>query len=714
LFLKPYPYILGARDQGVYVNIGVNIAKTGSIIIQDPILKEMDYPTRSMFYKDFQFPGFFPSNENSGEIIPQFFYLYPVWIAIFYSIFGLELSLYITPIFGILATLGVFLLARTLFNDKIALIASLLLTLNFAQIWYAREPSTEILTQLLIFSGLATFILFDRNLSKYYGALSAFCFGEAFLTRITTVLLIPPIVLFFAYLRVKGELRKKHLYFIVPFSILSAHAIFTAFFISTWYTPYILNGILPFTLPPTDELLLASSLLFAAFIFLLDKFRNEISIRNVAKNQKFMPYLQFLAAFFIVIAFLYLYFMRPTEGVPDTYNLIKLSWYLNGLVGIILATIGLLLLLYKKPCREIYLFLGIALIYSAYFLINAQISLDHPFWIRRFLPVVIPSLLLCAAYSIYALTNLQIKKQPVGSILSSIILLILVVSSINSDSLIINHVEFKGVIGELEYLSNSTKDNSILLFGTDWTSFKLSTPMNYIFGKKSFIIQGENQSVFASQLNRWKDNYTIYAINLPDSLLKGMDQSGFIALPKGGRFLQTPLVGEGVNWAFPQNRTFNTLAYSIFELRDIKDISGDDYPIVIETCPGPNAVYLDGFYGCEYSDGHPFRWAKSKAFVKLITTINTSYILEVRINNSLKPSTVPNNNSLYINSCLLSQNLTQGDNSVTIPEECITSPFSTMLFISEEWVPSKLLGGGDERTLGTIIERIAIKTQNNQ
>lgn len=78
LFFHPYEWIKGGRDPGVYVNTGVNIAKTGSIIIHDPIMEGMDDSTKKIFYQfktnpevlkkikfdGKQFPGFYPKFDS--------------------------------------------------------------------------------------------------------------------------------------------------------------------------------------------------------------------------------------------------------------------------------------------------------------------------------------------------------------------------------------------------------------------------------------------------------------------------------------------------------------------------------------------------------------------------------------------------------------------------------------------------------------------------
>ena len=152
LFFKPFEWISGGRDPGVYVNTGVNIARTGSIEIYDKELEGMSDNLKEAVYQlpqnagdsvtIFQFPGFYMT--RSGRVLPQFFHLYPVLIAIFYSILGLKAGLYITPLLGLLAVLSVFFAGSRIFNRNVGFIAALLLSLNFAEVWFSRYPNSEI------------------------------------------------------------------------------------------------------------------------------------------------------------------------------------------------------------------------------------------------------------------------------------------------------------------------------------------------------------------------------------------------------------------------------------------------------------------------------------------------------------------------------------------------------------------------------------------
>lgn len=159
-------------------------------------------------------------------------------------------------------------------------------------------------------------------------------------------------------MRMSEKLRREHVfYFIIPFSILSIHAILSAAFISTPYTFDILKGTSTeiFQLIKKDGYQLAALLLLAASLLFLVDFCRKLIYRKMYKLHRLLPYTQHAILLLILLAAFYSYFLRPTEGVPDSYNMVKLSWYLAGFLGILIATVGSVMLLYKNHIgRAIY------------------------------------------------------------------------------------------------------------------------------------------------------------------------------------------------------------------------------------------------------------------------------------------------------------------------------------------------------------------------
>lgn len=256
LFFRPFESILGTSDAGVYLGMGVNIARTGAIRAHDPLLVDLTGGIENDLLYSYRFPygselmRFFGDgvriwDMERGMLFSQQNHLYQVWIAIFYSIFGMKtgvnpfaplnllgisgyfsgtpILLYVTPLFGLLGVIGLYFAGKALFDDKVGSLASFLLAINIVQIWFSRWAMSEALTQFLVFGALYSFALYVKTAQRCFGLLAGFGLGLAVLSRADGIFLIIPVALYFVYLRLAKKLRSAHLYFFVPFAVLLLH-----------------------------------------------------------------------------------------------------------------------------------------------------------------------------------------------------------------------------------------------------------------------------------------------------------------------------------------------------------------------------------------------------------------------------------------------------------------------------------------------------------
>ena len=147
LFFRPHQFITGAADAGVYINLSAHIAKTGSILIDQPLIAELDpahydlflrpepsYPPATHYWQ----PAMFVTDQ-SGRLTPQFYHLHPVWQAVGYSLSGLNGALYFSGYWALLSCLLVYVLVRRWligqpFSRLFSLIALAGMSLNAMQV----------------------------------------------------------------------------------------------------------------------------------------------------------------------------------------------------------------------------------------------------------------------------------------------------------------------------------------------------------------------------------------------------------------------------------------------------------------------------------------------------------------------------------------------------------------------------------------------------
>ena len=239
LAAKPAEYFLGGTDAGSYVNLGVNIARTGAIAIHDPQVAALSADSGKQFfwglinpfmlYKAVRLPGFFVADQPSGLVLPQFLHLYAVWLAIFDSSIGLQIGLYATPLIGVLGSVAFYFVAKTLFNSRnLARLAFFLIIILVPQFWFARYPVAEGMTQFLMLTGMFAFLRFSKSDPPPgigLPLLAGVAFGEIFLARADAVLLLVPIGIYALFIFFTRSWTRASAAFLISFGVVFFHSL---------------------------------------------------------------------------------------------------------------------------------------------------------------------------------------------------------------------------------------------------------------------------------------------------------------------------------------------------------------------------------------------------------------------------------------------------------------------------------------------------------
>lgn len=232
LVARPFEVVLGARDAGVYANIGFAIARTGGIVQHDAVLAQIGQDqeaddeglraaaaqaeTNFLGVQDRQrflatrlrVAGFFVTDADltSGRVVPQFFHLYPAWIGLLAGFLGLRGGLLATGLMGLLGLWGVGMVSRRLISPWAGVLAVGLLALNGVQVWFSRYSTSETTAQFLTFAGVYAFAVAQtagatthQGQRRFHALLAGVAFGQMALTRIEFLLVIGPLVVYLIY-----------------------------------------------------------------------------------------------------------------------------------------------------------------------------------------------------------------------------------------------------------------------------------------------------------------------------------------------------------------------------------------------------------------------------------------------------------------------------------------------------------------------------------
>jgi len=481
LFFRPVPYIFGGWDPGVYVNTAGHLAREGTIFPVDRTAADLEPEDvlrlawrHSTGYPE-KYPGFRYSSPETGRLIPEFYHLFPVWMAVLYSWGGLGGLFCLTPLAGLAALAAFYLALRELWGARAALAAGLLLAFNVAQIWQARFPTAEMLSQFLLFAGTAAAGKYLRQEKPFWAVIAAAAWGLLMLCRITSLLIWPPVIIFF-YCRWWKRIRKDDLYLILPLILFTLISFLPQVF-GDWR--YFTKSAAQFRFAGPGSkpgmVLAGSAVLLAAGLRLLPFFRREEIARTLGGSSA-----RRLLAAAAALLLGYAYFLRPHIGdrTLDSNNLVEIGWLLGPWL-LAAAVLGLLLFIGRERSPGGWLFFLIIAVPAAVFISRKMVHYNYMWASRRLAEAVIPGLI---AFSIYPL-KLASRRGWGGRWFARVVFLLLLVASIRNSRPLFFHREYRGAAEFMEELSGKLAGAEMVFVEGEFVD-KIPTPLDLLYGLK--------------------------------------------------------------------------------------------------------------------------------------------------------------------------------------------------------------------------------------
>ncbi|TFH47326.1 MAG: hypothetical protein E4G94_00360 [ANME-2 cluster archaeon] len=498
VIFPPAEWVIGTYDGGFYVSSGVNIARTGSIVIHDQLIEEMNRGGAFLSGEHDGYAlinGFVLTNLENGEIYPLLYNMFPVWIAIFYSIFGIWGTVYVAPFFGALGILGVYMVTRLVSNWQVATISSIFLSLNFIQLFFSRTPYTEVMVQYFIFGGLFTYIIYKKLSNKEFALISAISFSITMFIRMDSYIILIPFFVYYLCLKIFNRMEKCDVIFVNTFLAVSIYAMIHALKFNLLYLDQNLGYVFNNFIPGISAKLILYLIIFTSSLFLI--YVNFI-VTNNALVDKFGQYISknrhifkhFLITF-IIIFVSYAWLIRP-HGViysPDTYNafnIIRLSQFLTPFL-LLCSIIGLIFLVNSVYESGRFYLIGLFLLFFVIFIIDVKHSPPLPWMMRRYLSVIIPSILIFAAYFIYRFIELLPKKMFIRYLVVIVIIFMVATNYLHADSILKEEKMWDGMINTTSSISEFVGDD-IIVFGNTPTAQLLANPIKYVYGNNVIYI----------------------------------------------------------------------------------------------------------------------------------------------------------------------------------------------------------------------------------
>ena len=652
---------------------------------------------------------------------PQFFHLFPAFGAYLFQAMGVRGALATPPVFGILGTLAVFFTVRRLFGPAAALLAAGLLGLNVVQVWFARYPVSETMSQFLLFTGMLLLLLWEERDSAFLGAAAGAAFGLSLLVRIDSVLVVGPLLLYVGLRRLRGDLTwRAALPFGAGFAVLALHAGVHAAF---WARKYVVDIVTRrYWAAPPLVFILGLALLAAV---VLAAHRHGAALRRLAVARG--PQLRRALMAALVLLAAYAALLRPALSAwagadgndparrladpalllalgfrrlaaHDAQSLVRLGWFVTPL-GLALGLLGLLAAL--RDWRERYLFpLLLAGTVSVFYLYKLRVWNDYPFALRRFVPVTLPMLMALAAFLLIRLARRGAGRRLAAAALA----LTLGLLYARETARIASYVDWRGAVGFVADVARRFGPEDVVVFEQPRSIHLLSLPLWAVHGVNALELARFNpdpdhlRDLVSAWRGRWRNIYFVhtYRTDLCGLFLERVETKDFGTF-EWYAFDRKPGPPEFRSLHFTVSRVVPPEELRVPSLDEV-DIGGSD------------DVQVSGFFDKEGGADRTFRWTGPCASV-FLPAARPGAALVLTVSAERRPASMPASVTVFLSGHPLGQFVAGpiwSEHVFVLPSPLPPGPPVLRLDVPS-WRPANVIPGSqDTRDLGVMVDRVRV------
>ena len=477
LFLSFFHHGLpSGRDDASYMSSAIELTKTGSLSFEDKITHA--------------FTGF--RNLGGNKFTSQFLPGYVVYLASYYILGGMGLMLWANFILILLSFCFVYFICRDRLNWKTGLLALAFLGTFYTTFWFTRRLNSENLFMMLFWFSAFLIIhgLKRKNFTTIALAGLPLCLNlmvraEAVLYFVVACALIA--VVYFSK-KVKRKFFDSDIRLNWKFWLTKLWCLFIlilggfylvryngmAYFRNQFYGPWqLFSQILIY-------IVVLVILLLIIWLFIPERKEKSKKVLNYLGNN-FQPLLLYLILLIVLIYEVVLFAKGASlkwSFYQVQFNFKVLAFYLL-LFYIIIIFFGLR----RKVFGKYGYVLDILVLPTFLFLIRAHISIDQPWFMRRFFPVFVPYLFILTAVVVNKLKSKKIFRYAI----------VLIILNLTLSLPIIFYSENKGVeklLGEFadqfdgksSCLCDSDTANDLIIMDPGWGWQKWSYALHYYYG----------------------------------------------------------------------------------------------------------------------------------------------------------------------------------------------------------------------------------------
>ena len=502
LYFPAYDSFVFGDDASAYLGLGRQIAATGRLTFDDPLLREIPVDAREELFLNRQrdwsslhgshvrFPGgFLIADIENPEVSTGFSPLFPVLTALFYKALPGDGAPPVTPLFAVLSIGGLFLVGAGIGGIRTGLLAAIFLAVSLPQIWFARYPVPDVVAQFFVVAGLLALLAAFRGERPWLAAGAGGLFGLACFAKVDMIIMLAVTLTAFAAWRLLarpagGGRCVKYLF--AASGVMLAHNLLHYLLFPSDYTRY-LEDLLArsylvrlLTNPVVVIAVLGALLagLAAAFVLVRRRGLDRVGAARAGG----IVLLGLLAAHAVNYA-------ATTPGrLPDT--IFWLGWYLSWPVLALCAAALVWLLRSGRAGRAdqgLAFLLLLAGVVSLHYLYDPLEDGDHIWSMRRFVPVVLPGLLLILAMAAGRLIEwIYVEYRTAATVTAGLVLAGLVGSA---SMPVAGAPLWEGALRRTGELARSFPTGAVVLVSPELAGTHVQTALAYQHGVDTMLVQ---------------------------------------------------------------------------------------------------------------------------------------------------------------------------------------------------------------------------------
>jgi hypothetical protein len=726
LFFPVSEVVIGGKDPGVYVSEGLAIAKQGGLVIHDPLVAAIPAAARDLFfpiyhdrwYYSLRFMGFFLIDPAAGTVVGQFPHLYPVWIAIGYGLNGIGGGLSVVGGFATLGLLAVYFAGARLLGRVPAFCASALLALSVVDVWFGRYPNSEMGLQALLFAGLLAFSRSHIDEDRFFAPVAGVVLGLLVFMRFDAILAWAGVGATVVLMLFHG--RRPKLWFLVPVSIATAAlAVYIWMVMRPGFSRF---AVFFENLRPIHLAIIGVAAIAAGVLLSLS--------RNRRVAHAVTTWAPPILAAAVVGAAVYAYFFRVPAGrlAPhDALSLRTFTWYFPR-VGLVAAVGGFVLLVWKRFWRDPALLIVTA-VYAFFVFYKIQIVPVHFWMARRFLPVILPAACLFLAGGAFfgvwsrrqdggaaaAVGRTAKLRRGVAWVLPLVFVGLIGTALVRATRPILGHVEYQGIVPRLEKLAAEfgTRDLVIVESRRSSDLHVLALPLAYAFDNNVLVLSTPrpDRKVFRDFLAWARGRYrNVYFVGSGGTDL--LSRTIAVAPVSTERF-RVPEY-ESVWNGYPRQAQQKEFDFSIYRF---VDPPAEPVPFDLKVGTDDD-LYVVRFHAKERPNNQSYRWTTESSYVTIVGLTERSSTLTLWMDDGGRPLSA----GPAVVTCFL-DNRPIGEVTVgsgikpyrfAIPPDLAAAAAgreepALLRIVVAPWSPKTALGTSDARTLGVMVQRVAVQ-----